>query len=103
MTGTTDDMIVFNQVHYDGLRRDGYIIVEKFIGERLLKRVLSELSRIFPSWEEFRDHPEKYPSQNQLINCDFPQAAATLMSADALNDVALHAHLLDFVRGVETR
>ncbi len=90
-------MIIFDQSHHDALSRDGYIILEKFIDGDLLSRAQADLARIFPTWQDFRDRPNDFPGIERLTKIDFPQHAATLMAADALNDVALHPNLLDFV------
>ena len=78
--------------HLAHWRRHGYVVVPNFLTEAELVAIQANVRRYFPTDEEYRTAPERYPDVGGWRELPF--------IGDALNDLATHPELASFAERV---
>src|SRR5206468_2198021 len=74
--------------HLAHWRRHGYVVVPNLLSEAELAAIQANVRRYFPTDEEYRAAPERYPDVGGWRELPFV--------GDALNDLATHPELVSF-------
>ena len=78
--------------HLAHWRRHGYVVVPDFLTEAELTAIRANVRRYFPTDEEYRAAPERYPRVGGWRELPF--------TGDALNDLATHPALVSFAERI---
>src|SRR5947208_3014970 len=78
--------------HLAHWRRHGYVVVPSLLTEAELAAIQANVRRYFPTDEEYRAAPERYPEVGGWRELPFV--------GDALNDLATHPELVSFAERV---
>ena len=78
--------------HLARWRRHGYVVVPNLLTEAELPAIQANVRRYFPTDEEYRAAPERYPNVGGWRELPF--------AGDALNDLATHPELVSFAERV---
>lgn len=83
--------------HLEHWRKHGYAIIPGLFDQATLAAAVAEAERYFPPWEEFRANRPRYAHlTGQFAQHEFP------FDGTALNLLAVHDDLIDFVQRITT-